>query len=121
MNGVRLAVSAAIIGAGLIASAPTIASAGNPLCSANRVCIYDSADWVGLLGERAPGNARVNVATAINDKTSSWENKTTTNARWYEAANGTGQCHTMNANREDNFVGLTDNDTLTSWATNGAC
>lgn len=95
--------------------------AGSSLCAAKKVCIYDHADWVGLLGSRTNGGGAVNVASNTNDMMSSWENKTTGHSRWYSAADSSGTCRSMWALYEFNFVGSADSDRLTSWATNGAC
>lgn len=98
------------------------ADAGSNLCPANKVCIYVDHEWVGLLGYRSAGLGLQNVTTKSNDRTSSWENKTATNARWFHDANGAGTCRTMIAQSELNITWYGgDNDKLTSWATNGAC
>lgn len=98
------------------------ANAGSNLCSSNRVCIYVDHEWVGLLGTRSAGGGLANVSSGANDKTSSWENKTNTNARWYFDANGAGACRSMIAKSEKNIAWYGgDNDKLTSWATNKAC
>lgn len=95
--------------------------AGSSLCPTNTVCIYMDNNWVGLLGYRAPGQGLANVSSGANDKTSSWENKTATNARWYEHTNGGGFCSNFIAGGSDNDESDTYNDKLSSWATNGAC
>lgn len=110
---------AAAIGFG---GATVTANAGSNLCNANRVCIYVDHEWVGLLGMRSAGGGLVNVSSGANDRTSSWENRTSTNARWYFDASGKGACRDMIAKRELNITWYGgDNDKLTSWATNKAC
>lgn len=104
-----------------IAGAAPMASAGSSLCVASRACIYDQADFYALLASRGGGGGAVNVATAINDKMSSWENKTSSTARWHTDANSSGTCYTMGSKKESSYVGVTPNDKLTSWATNGGC
>ena len=112
---------ACIASIGAIVAVVGTASAGSNLCNANRVCIYDHVDWVALLGQRAPGNGLVNVSAGANDRTSSWENKTGTNGRWYQHSNGGGFCRSMLAGRENRYVGDSVNDQLSSWATNRGC
>jgi hypothetical protein len=101
-------------------TAPTAAVAGSSACPANNICIYNHADWVSLLARRAPFGGLWNVPSAINDKTSSWENKTLADAAWYVDANGQGRCRSMANRSEENFTWY-DNDVLTSWRANGPC
>jgi hypothetical protein len=54
-----------------------------------------------LLGTKGPGAARTNVSSGANDKTDSWENKTTGNGAWYYDVNGGGQCATMKARTQN--------------------
>jgi hypothetical protein len=86
----RVLASSVLVAAAGVATVPQVAQAGNPLCGASRVCIYDDLNWVGLLGERAAGGGSVNVGSGSNDKMSSWENKTSTNGRWHTDANSSG-------------------------------
>lgn len=113
----------AIIAAGTGIAAPmSTAGAGSNLCDSNRVCIYESNDYVGLLGQRSAGQKRVNVSSKAEDKMDSWENKTSTNARWYHKKTGDGgKCVNMLAKKQDNNINVIDSDELSSWATNGAC
>lgn len=121
MKTIRIILSGAAIAAAGLFIAPQTAVAGSNLCDANRVCIYDHANWVALLGQRSAGGGLVNVSSSANDLTSSWENKTGTGARWYEHANGGGFCRSMPSFSEDNYVGDNSNDKLSSWATNRVC
>lgn len=102
-------------------AAPTVAFAGSNLCPSNMVCLYDHAGFSGLLGYRAAGQSTMNVSTPSNDRMTSWENKSSSNAAWYSDANGSGKCHTMAARSENAEVGWWDKDTLSSWRTNGGC
>lgn len=115
--------AAIIVGAialvGIGAGSPAVA--GSSLCGASKVCIYDDQGFVGLLGSRSGGLGAVNVSTGTNDQTSSWENKSSYNGRWHTNANSSGTCRKMAAKKELSYVGSTDNDKLTSWATNGGC
>lgn len=120
MRRVKVAIVAgAVIMSGL--AVVPLASAGSSLCASNKACIYDQADYYSLLSARAGGLGAVNVVSQINDKMSSWENKTTYNARWHSDANSNGTCRTMGSKKESSYVGSSDNDRLTSWATNGKC
>lgn len=110
--------AAALLVAGL--AAPS-AHAGSSLCPASRVCIYSNNNYVGLLGYRTAGLGVMNVSSGANDKMSSYENKTGTNARWYHDANAKGSCVNMLAHKSDNDINIIDDNELTSWATNGAC
>lgn len=112
--------SAAVAAAGLFI-APQTAVAGSNLCDASRVCIYDHANWVALLGQRSAGYGLVDVSAPANDLTSSWENKTGTGARWYQHVGGGGFCRSMPRYTEKAYVGDDSNDRLSSWATNGVC
>jgi hypothetical protein len=103
------------------AIAPTASQAGSGLCPANRVCIYDHADWVSLLGYRKAGGGTTNLSSASNDKMSSWENKTGTHGAWFTDANGGGWCRTLHRNEELNYVSRDLNDAMSSWRTSSAC
>ena len=123
MKLAKLAMIAAI-GAGTVGAAvavPGTAFAGSNLCGPNLVCIYDNANFGAMLGSLGPGYARRDISAGNNDKLSSWENKTGTNAAWYEHGGGGGQCHNMLAYRESSYVGFWDNDEASSWQTNGSC
>ncbi|WP_331855789.1 peptidase inhibitor family I36 protein [Acidipropionibacterium jensenii] len=97
------------------------AHAGSSLCPASRVCIYSDNNYVGLLGYRKAGLGVMNVSGGANDRMSSYENKTSTNARWYHDASAKGRCVNMLAHKQDNDINTIDDNTLTSWATNGSC
>jgi len=114
------AIAGAILAAGLLL-APTSAQAGSGLCAASRACIYDQQGFVALLQSRLGGNGSINVVSSINDLTSSWENKTTSNAAWWTEAFSSGTCRTMPSGTELGYVGGSANDRLTSWRTNGGC
>lgn len=107
----------ALVGVG----AGTPAMAGSSLCGSAKVCIYDDLGFTGLLGSRSGGLGAVNVSTPVNDQTSSWENKASSNGRWHTNADSSGVCRTMASKTEKKYVGDADNDKLTSWATNGGC
>lgn len=112
-----VAVTAVLAGAGL---AP-VALAGSSLCPRANVCIYDHDQFNGLLAARSGGQGAVNVGGAINDKMTSWENKSSYNARWYRDANSSGTCNNMARYSENGNVGWWNSDILTSWATDGGC
>lgn len=99
----------------------TAGNAGSPLCGSSKACIYDQHGFNALLATKSGGIGASNVATSINDLTSSWENKTSSNGRWYPDANSGGVCRNMPHNTELNYVGDSANDKLTSWATSGGC
>ena len=99
----------------------TSSNAGSPLCGSSKACIYDQHGFNSLLATKSGGSGRTNVATSINDLTSSWENKTSSNGRWYPNAGSNGLCRDMPSGTELNYVGDSANDKLTSWATTGGC
>lgn len=110
--------TAALLFSGLLI--PT-AYAGSSLCPAKQVCLYQDNNYSSLLGYRAAGYALMNVTAASNDKMSSWENKSASDARWYHDANGGGKCVNMLSGKSDNDINFLDDNTLSSWATNGHC
>ncbi len=111
-----------ILAAGIgLSGAALVAEAGSNLCASNRVCVYVDANFSGLMGTRSPGGALVNVSSLNNDKMSSWENKTGTNAAFYYGVNGTGTCVTMKAGYEHHYVGAGANDQMSSWRTDRGC
>ena len=98
------------------------AQAGNSqYCTGAWVCVYKNSDFGVGLGYRSTSFALVNISDANNDEVSSWENRRGANARWYEDANGFGQCHNMAKYDEDSSIPWPDNDTMSSWAGDGAC
>lgn len=117
----RTIVAIAALGLAVPVLSMGAAQAGSNLCPSNQVCIYADNGFSGLLGYRRAGLGLMNVSKGSNDKMSSHENKTSTNARWYHDANGRGRCVNMLAHRSDDDINSWDDDELTSWATNGSC
>jgi hypothetical protein len=113
-------IAAAILSAAVVA--PTAAQAGSALCPAARACIYIDRDFVGLLGTKSGGSGLTNVSSSANDRTSSWENKTTSNGAWFFDVNGGGNCRDMRRGTElaalSNFGSA---DELSSWRMTGLC
>ncbi|QBJ97239.1 hypothetical protein ERC79_15775 [Rhodococcus sp. ABRD24] len=101
---------------------PGTALAGSNLRRVNQVCIYDNQGFGAQLGWRWGTSTNVeNMSGTANDKLSSWENRSSAHAAWYEHGNGQGICHTMFAFSENSYVGFADNDEASSWKTRGAC
>lgn len=104
-----------------------IAVAGNGVCGSGEVCFFWDANYSGSVYDVVPPSGGViNIASNWNDKTSSWKNRSTYNARWYTNASGTGTCWSMlagyqKATMADNWNHTAENDMLSSFATNGAC
>ena len=117
----KICAMAAIVIAPLSAVAAPSAVAGGDACNSGQVCLYEHKDFGAMLGWRAPNVKLMNVSGNANDKMSSWKNRTSVNARWYQNANGGGFCRTMESWHEKAYVGYWDNDKLTSWATDGGC
>lgn len=115
--------SAAVVVAGALAVTPVLSSqAALSDCPSARVCVFQSAGFSGaLLGYRQAGVPLQDVSLPNNDRMSSWGNKTTTNARWYQHAGGGGFCLTMAAGGTNSYVGDGYNDQMSSWATNRGC
>ena len=105
---------------GLAGDAAT-AEAGSSLCPANMVCTYVDKNFSGLMGYRAGGGGLLNVTSLNDNKMSSWENRSSSNAAWYYGLNGTGKCLNMLAGYEFHYVQDVDNDQMSSWKTNGKC
>ena len=97
------------------------ASAGSNLCDPNRACIYDHNNFVALLGTKGPSSGLDNVSSGANDKTDSWENKTSTTGAWYYDANAGGNCNTMGRGDENANLSVFPSDELSSWKTTGGC
>lgn len=107
--------------AGTVAMVPAVAHAGSVDCDSNRVCIYDGNNFVGIIGERAPGNGLANIRSRYNDKMDSWENKTNSDSAWYHDIIGNGNCNDMDSQNQDTNINFIDSDELSSWRTNGEC
>ena len=95
------------------------AQASGDLCSSGQVCIFEDANYVGELGWLAGGQELHEVSSGANDQMSSWQNRTSWNARWYTNAYGRGTCEDMPHNTWRPQAQV--NDALSSWATNGPC
>jgi len=123
MRGKRI--KAAVLGALLVAGLSTVpagaASAGSTLCPSAKVCIYVDPGFVGLLGYRSGGLGLANVSSGADNKTSSWENKSSYNAAWYDQRDGGGNCFNMLSKREVSSIGWPSYDKLSSWRTNRGC
>jgi len=120
MRKLQKAAVAAILAAGIL-GVPTMAQAGSNLCEGARACIYVDPAYVGLLGWKSGGSALSNVSGSADNKTSSWENKTSRNGAWFEGTNATGKCWNMGAGKEVGSIGWPNYDKLTSWRVNGGC
>lgn len=124
MNVRRLkaAVAAAVMAVVMI-GAPVVATAGNPdYCASGRVCVYKDWNFNNGFGWRSTSFALANISAANDNQASSWENRRSVNARWYKNRNGTGTCFDMIAGKENARMNIfTQNDTMSSWAGNGAC
>lgn len=101
---------------------PISASAGNPdYCDDVYVCIYKDSGFLTGLGARFGGFGLQNVSGVADNLTSSWENLTGSNARWYTGSGGSGTCNNMARNSELSWMAWGQNDELTSWAGDGSC
>ncbi len=120
--GKKIALGAALATA-LIGIAVSPGVAGNQIyCSGSWVCVYKHKDFEVPLGYRTAGFFLQNISAANDNEVSSWENRTSTNARWYTGSNGSGNCHTMARFSELGFMNpFTQNDQMSSWAGNGGC
>ncbi len=117
-KGLILAVTAVAV----VAGGNVLAEAGaTDNCPAGRGCFYDHAGFVGLLATKKGGEGASNVAGRVNDKMSSWNNRTNSNGRWYPHRDSSGLCHNMRAGWSQGYVGREFNDRLTTWAMNGGC
>lgn len=119
-NRIKVGVLGVLMVAGL-AAAPLAADAGSELCPSGKVCIYVDPQYVGLLGWRSPGGGVVTVSASADNKTSSWENTSGTNAAWYTYPGGTGSCYNMYRYSQQPSIPWPNYDKLTSWRTDRAC
>ncbi|MGV8965966.1 MAG: peptidase inhibitor family I36 protein [Cellulomonas sp.] len=120
LRRIKAGVLTAILLGGAVA-APTAAYAGSSLCGAAQACVYLDPNFVGLAATRSGGGGLYNVSASIDNRTSSWENKTASNGAWYTESMGGGSCFTMSSAREDASIAWPNYDKLTSWKMNGAC
>jgi hypothetical protein len=120
MSTKKIAIAGTVLAVGAV-FAPISAQAYSSGCAADHACIYDNADYVGLLSQRVGNRGVADVTVGQNDRMSSWANKTTYNGAWYWDAGGQGWCEPMASRTEKNYVGWFPNDTLSSWKTNGLC
>lgn len=116
--GILLFVAVSIVGTVATGSA-AFASIGE--CEEGRTCLWDNADYDNYIGSRPPGGDISNVSPGAADRTSSWANRSGTNAAWYKDQFGDGQCFNMPAHQRNPELGFFDRDTLSSWRTNHGC
>ncbi len=109
----------AVVAALMLITVRASAGTGND-CPSNTVCLYNTSTWDTLLGYRGGNQGLSNISAANNDKVSSWWNKSSWNARYYNNSNGGGLCQNMLAGTHGAAGALTNN-AASSWATNGAC
>ncbi len=115
----KLCAALAVVAAGIGFAQPAQAAAKD--CGTNLVCLFEHKDFGGLLGSRRAGLSLMNLSDRANDMMSSWMNRTSRNAAWYQHADGKGKCYTMRQYSIQNYVGWPANDTATSWRTNRGC
>jgi hypothetical protein len=125
MNRIKVLVSAgAMVAAGLAVTPVLTSQAAYSDCPTNKVCAWQNNNFSGdFLGYRAPGGGLVNISSGNNNRMSSWANRTLTNARWYQLANASpeGFCANMINTSSNPDLPDSQNDKMSSWATNGSC
>jgi hypothetical protein len=119
MKGILGVIAGCVVA--VVAGALSTGSAGSSLCPSSRACIYTDNNYIGLLGYKSGGSGLSNVSAGANDKTDSWENKTSSNGRWYYDVNAGGNCYNMASHTENPNLGWAPSDELSSWAMNGLC
>jgi hypothetical protein len=99
-----------------------VANAGTT-CDPGEVCFFWDNNFNGIVYDVVPPSGGViNITSGWNDETSSWKNRSSYGARWYTNANGGGTCRSMPANTQKaTLTGSGENDSLSSFATNGTC
>lgn len=90
-------------------------------CDVGRTCLWDNSGYDSYIGSRPPGGGISNVSAGAADRTSSWANRSDTDAAWYPDINGNGTCHNMPSHSRDPELPIFVRDTLSSWKTNGSC
>ncbi len=118
MRRSRLIARATVVGMAVtaLASASIVAAGAYPAdCASTHVCVYDNANFGSQLGWRVQQFALQDVSTGNNDKMSSWSNHSVYNACWYSDISGGGTSHQMNQYSSNSYVGLWDNDSMSSW------
>lgn len=118
---VQVMVLTALLAAGAFMLPVTASQAGSVLCPAGTACIYVDPGFIGLIAYRQGGQGVQDVAPHEDNKTSSWENKSSQNAAWYDQAGGGGNCFRMDMGTEVSSIRWPSYDKLTSWKTNGTC
>lgn len=103
-------------------SSPAVmAPASQQQCPDSRVCLFDSTDYVGLLGFRVPGQGLADLSAANDNRMESWINRTSTHAAWYDDRNGGGTCNEMYPLTGKSDVGFFARNGASSMRTDRGC
>ena len=102
-----------------MAAAPAAFAYVSP-CANNTACLYATTNYQNHIVGQYGGYGLMNIVISRNDSMSSWANKTSRNAAWYEDTNGGGFCRNMPRYSELN-VAWADNDKASSWRTDRGC
>lgn len=111
----------ASLAVGVFGVGPADAALNNNYCNHGAVtCMYADAGYLNGIAYHTPGTGLLNASK--NDQLSSWENLTSTGARWYYNSttdpNGLGPCVPMQAHFNATVHpgdGNPDNDQASSW------
>ena len=107
---------------GVMAFVAPTATAAEADCPTAKVCLFKDWSYGTLLGYRTGGFSLENISDANNDKTSSWKNRSSTNARWYTGSDATGSCNSLNSGSSNSKMNVfTQNDKLSSWSGTRSC
>ena len=97
-------------------------------CTNARVCTYaggqnhDGGSYNTLLTVRSAGTTRTDLDVGLQNRLSSWINRTTTNARFFYDTGGNGHCVTMNATDMKSAIASNpDDNEAESHGYNGRC
>lgn len=123
MKKMKIGISVgAVVVAGL-AMTPTLgAQAAWSDCPSAKVCLWQNNDYSGdFLGWRSAGGGLLDISPVNDNRTSSWGNRSTTNAAFYQLAGGEGFCVPMPATSQNPDLADAFNDKASSWRTNRGC
>lgn len=106
---------------GGLTQAHAMSPASSAQCPSDRVCLFDSTDFVGLLGFRVPNMGLADLSAANDNAMESWINRTYYSAAWYDDRGGQGTCNTMAPLSTKRDVGYFARNGASSMRTDHGC
>lgn len=120
MKRVKALVITTMLAASGMGMGMTAADAAMSDCGANRMCVWGNNDFKWMLDDRPHGSkTKKNLTGDKNDEMDSWANRSATyRGCMYEHNDGGGSRWYMAKNSNDNNVGPSPSDDVSSWNTN---